>query len=78
MLTWDDEVKPASQIPLNTGSWNREVPPSPLSPAAFQQSATSAHVAQPAPRTLDDGARAPLAQPATIATRSAETPSHAA
>ena len=58
MLTWDDEVKPASPTPPNSGSLvDREVPASlreanasPLSPSS---------VPQPALRTLDDGAVVP-------------------
>ena len=56
MLTWDDEVKPTS---LNTSTGGlppgREASHSPLSSI----SPSTASAAQPAPRTLDDGAPVP-------------------
>ena len=56
MLTWDEEVKPASPAP-NSGSFtpNREVSYS------LPQASHSPAIAQPALRTLDDAALAPAA-----------------
>src|SRR4051812_29968744 len=70
MLTWDDEVKPASPNPMNSGSpRNREVSHSPLTQAALQTQPVSPALAQPAARTLDDGAPVPQAKPAAAARR---------
>ena len=53
MLTWDEEVKPSSPSPLNSGFiQSREVSHSPLSQISSESAA-------PATRTLDDGAVLP-------------------
>src|SRR5689334_7815628 len=63
MLTWDEEVKPTSPA-SNIGShMNREVESSPLSQASHPIS----HIPQPALRTLDDVALAPVAAPSRVA-----------
>src|SRR5688500_8488562 len=69
MLTWDDEVKPQSPNPSSGSNWNREVNVSPLPNAALQIQPISTQPAQAPVRTLDDGARVPLAQPAPVAAR---------
>jgi ribonucleoside-diphosphate reductase beta chain len=72
MLTWDDDVKPQSPIPSSGSNWNRGVNPSP-SPQALHTQPLNQSI--PAVRTLDDGARVPVAQPAQsapVAARSAE------
>ena len=70
MLTWDEEVKPASPLPLNSGlHQSREVSHSPLSPAPR---ATDAALAL---RTLDDGAV--VTATATPAIRNAQAPATA-
>ncbi len=75
MLTWDDDVKPASPNPMPSGSqWNREVNSSPLPQAAPEVQPVSPIASQPAVRTLHDGARVPAAA-APAAARSAEAPS---
>ena len=67
MLTWDDEVTPTPSKPVASGSLpNREAAHAPL--------AQPVAVPQPALRTLDDGAIAPIApivtqQPAAQSTR---------
>ena len=73
MLTWDDDVKPTSTAPMNSGSsWNRETSHSPLSQPALQPVASQ--VPQPI-RTLNDGAMVP-AQPRAAAQPAASQASH--
>src|SRR5689334_21543192 len=56
MLTWDDEVTPTPSKSAQSGlQANREATHSPL--------AQQTPIAQPALRTLDDGAIAPVARP---------------
>jgi ribonucleoside-diphosphate reductase beta chain len=64
MLTWDDEVTPTPSKSVSSGlPTNREAMHSPLTPVS---------ISQPALRTLDDGAIAPIAtQPSRIAATSA-------
>jgi ribonucleoside-diphosphate reductase beta chain len=59
MLTWDEEVKPSLPVLNSVPVAGREVDYSPLSQAPSQ----SNPAAQPALRTLDDGAVVPVAQP---------------
>ena len=59
MLTWDEEVKPSLPVLNSVPVAGREVDYSPLSQAPSQSNPT----AQPALRTLDDGAVVPVAQP---------------
>jgi ribonucleoside-diphosphate reductase beta chain len=63
MLTWDDEVTPTPSKTVSSGSpTNREAMHSPL--------AAVVSIPQPALRTLDDGAPAPVAAIQTIAAQS--------
>ncbi|MBC7435514.1 MAG: ribonucleotide-diphosphate reductase subunit beta [Bdellovibrionales bacterium] len=62
MLTWDEEVKPSSPTPLNSGLFdNREVGLSLQTLPATHTSAASIKASQPAMRVLDDGAVMPIA-----------------
>src|SRR4051812_22758757 len=65
MLTWDDEVTPTPSKPVSSGlATNREASYSPL--------AQPLPISQPALRTLDDGAIAPIVtNPAATAATSA-------
>ena len=73
MLTWDDDVKPTSPAPMNSGSSrNREAAHTPLSQPALQPVASQ--IPQPI-RTLNDGAMVP-AQPRAAAQPAASQASH--
>src|SRR6478752_6266560 len=69
MLTWDDEVKPTSPTPVNSGSsLNREVSHSPVLQPALQS--VAAQIPQPI-RTLNDGAVKPMQPRAAMPVTSA-------
>jgi ribonucleoside-diphosphate reductase beta chain len=64
MLTWDEEVKPTSPVPVNSGS------------TPDRQVSASPEIPQAALRTLDDGAVVPVAKPVVAAAKPVAVVSH--